>query len=289
VQLLKHFFSKPGGCDAIAFDLVPVPSPLVAIMPRKAKVSGYDNQSSSLDLAQFADAEAFFESQGDKRRRKRPQAPQPAGEAGRRAEFRVVWPGSDEFAGLVHACVEMKRRWLAETGRISRGFAIEGYDRFLASLSGDEQGREGAVAFVLEAAGRPVAIEVSMIRNRHLYAYVGGFDWELNKFSPGKVQMEATVCWCIENGIGHMIFSAMPLPTRTTGATSRANCWPSTALIRCVAGCMAARGSTTSGRSSKPCLKTCRPACASSRPHQGCRNARCPGIVQGAAWPLAHA
>jgi CelD/BcsL family acetyltransferase involved in cellulose biosynthesis len=86
VQLLKQFFSKPGGCDAIAFDLVPVHSPLVAIMPRKAQVRGYDNQSSSLDLAQFADAEAFLQSQGDKRRRKR-QAPQPSGEAGRRAEF----------------------------------------------------------------------------------------------------------------------------------------------------------------------------------------------------------
>jgi CelD/BcsL family acetyltransferase involved in cellulose biosynthesis len=72
---------------------------------------------------------------------------------------------------------------------------------FLAGLTGDEASNEGAVAFVLEAAGQPVAIEVSMIRNGHLYAYIGGFDWELNKFSPGKLQMEATMCWCIENGI----------------------------------------------------------------------------------------
>lgn len=201
VQLLKQFFCKPEGCDAVAFDLVPVHSPLVAIMPRKAQVSGYDNQSSSLDLAQFTDAEAFLQSQGHKRfrnrRKRRNRLERQAGEL----TFRVVWPGSDEFPALVHGCVDMKRRWLAETGRLSRGFAIEGYDRFLASLRGDEQGREGAVAFVLEAAGRPVAIEVSMIRNRHLYAYIGGFDWDLNKLSPGKVQMETTICWCIDNGI----------------------------------------------------------------------------------------
>lgn len=201
MRLLTEFFRKPDGCDAVAFDLVPVHSPLVAIMPGKARVTSYHNQSSSLDLSQFASADAFLDGNGDKRSRKRVKRRNRLEKQAGELTFRVVWPGSDEFPALVHACVAMKRRWLAETGRISRGFAIEGYDRFLASLTGDEQSREGAVAFVLEAAGQPVAIEVSMIRNRHLYAYIGGFDWDLNKLSPGKVQMEATVCWCIENGI----------------------------------------------------------------------------------------
>jgi CelD/BcsL family acetyltransferase involved in cellulose biosynthesis len=201
VRLLSGFFSNPGGCDAVSFDLVPAHSPLASVMPRKALVKGYDNQSSSLDLTQFASADAFIGSQGDKRirsrRKRRNRLQKQAGEL----TFRVVWPGSEEFAGLVHTCVAMKKRWLAETGRLSRGFAIDGYADFLAGLTGDEASNEGAVAFVLEAAGQPVAIEVSMIRNGHLYAYIGGFDWELNKFSPGKLQMEATICWCIENGI----------------------------------------------------------------------------------------
>jgi CelD/BcsL family acetyltransferase involved in cellulose biosynthesis len=115
--------------------------------------------------------------------------------------LRTVWGVEPEFEALVHRCVQMKQDWIAGTGCISTGFCIPGYAAFLSQLHGDARTRQGAVAFVKQAGDRIIAIEVSMIRDFHLYAYVGGFDWELRKLSPGKVQMEATVCCAIRNGL----------------------------------------------------------------------------------------
>ena len=95
----------------------------------------------------------------------------------------------------------MKRVWLAETGRMHAGLLASGTDSFFAGLPGSEKEREGAMLSVLSAGGKPIAIELGFLRGGHYYAYLGAFDWNLRHLSPGKVQMESTVCWLIEHGI----------------------------------------------------------------------------------------
>ncbi len=115
--------------------------------------------------------------------------------------FEVVWPNQEGFAALLAQVLEMKRRWLRETGRYSTGFSVKGHGDFLATLAGDRERMEGACISVLRAGDRVVAVELGFIHKGSYAAYIGGFDWELRDHSPGKVQMEMTVCWLIENGI----------------------------------------------------------------------------------------
>jgi CelD/BcsL family acetyltransferase involved in cellulose biosynthesis len=199
--MIRSYLAQPEGCDALYVDLLPSVSPLAEMLDPSWREAGYVNQSSSLDLTQFGSASEFLEDNDAKKRRKRMQRRQKIERQFGELKLRTVWGGEPEFATLVHRCVAMKKDWIAGTGRISTGFSIPGYAEFISKLDGNRETREGAVAFVKQAGDRIIAIEVSMIRDGHLYAYIGGFDWELGKFSPGKVQMEATVCWCIENGV----------------------------------------------------------------------------------------
>ncbi len=199
--MIRTYLAQPEGCDALYVELLPSISPLAAMLDPAWREAGYENQSSSLDLTQFGTPGDFLEDADPKKRRKRLQRRQKIEKEFGQLRLRTVWGGEPEFEALVHRCVEMKKDWIAGTGRISSGFSIPGYAEFLSQLEGDAATREGAVAFVKQAGDRIIAIEVSMICNGHLYAYIGGFDWELRKLSPGKVQMEATVCWCIDNGI----------------------------------------------------------------------------------------
>lgn len=199
--MIRSYLDAPQDCDALYLELLPADSPLAAMLNPADRETAYVNQSSSLDLTQFDTPGDFLGDADPKKRRKRLQRRQKIEKEFGELRLRTVWGGEPEFEALVHRCVQMKQDWIAGTGRISTGFSIPGYADFLGRLHGDASTREGAVAFVKQVGDRIIAIEVSMIRRGHLYAYVGGFDWELRKLSPGKVQMEATVCWAIRNGL----------------------------------------------------------------------------------------
>jgi CelD/BcsL family acetyltransferase involved in cellulose biosynthesis len=200
-QLLSDYLKHADGFDVLAFELVPQVSCLGQVVGAASKVAGYNNKSHHLDLTLFASSHDYRGSFGGKKKRNRNNRRKQLEKHFGALSLRAIWPGDPEFIQLVQTCVDMKKVWLTETGRISLGFSIPRYADFLTTLSGDVQAREGAVALVLEAGGKTVAIEISMIRHGHIYAYIGGFDWNLRGLSPGKVQMEATVCWAIDNGL----------------------------------------------------------------------------------------
>ena len=199
--MLRFYLAAPADCDALYVELLPFSSPLAAMLNPADREVAYVNQTSSLDRPQFGTPGDFLEDADPKKRRKRLQRRQKIEKEFGELRLRTVWGGEPEFEAMVHRCIEMKKDWIAGTGRISTGFSIPGYAAFLSRLKGDADAREGAVAFVKQVGDRIIAIEVSMIRRGHIYAYVGGFDWSLRKLSPGKVQMEATVCWAINNGL----------------------------------------------------------------------------------------
>jgi CelD/BcsL family acetyltransferase involved in cellulose biosynthesis len=188
--------SREGGADLAVFDLVPDTSLLAGMLSRGARNPTL-NETAVFRLDVFPSWDDYLRSLGSKQRsnrKRRRDRLAGLGELG----FRVVWPGQSDYARLLHTCIEWKRRWLAETGRISQGFSIEGYEAFLSRLPGDPGSRSGACLFALEVSGRPVAIEFGFIVCGQYYAYIGGFDWECREYSPGKVAMEHCLRWLIE-------------------------------------------------------------------------------------------
>ncbi len=192
--------ARASGCDVTISRAVPEGSALAKVLTRKAQVRGGANVASMLDLAPYDSAEDYTSQLGKLQKRNRNRRRNHLARLGE-LSFEVIWPDHAQFGDMVRLGTEMKRRWLAETGRFSVGFSMSGYEDFLASLDGDGETLSGACVSVLRAGDRIVAIELGFISNRHYYAYIGGFDWDLRDLSPGKVQMEMTVGWLIDNGV----------------------------------------------------------------------------------------
>ena len=57
------------------------------------------------------------------------------------------------------------------------------------------------LASAITLDGRPIAVEIGFRWFGRFYSYLGSFDWELRDYSPGKVQLEEAIRWCLEQGI----------------------------------------------------------------------------------------
>lgn len=198
-QLVARISDDPE-CDVAVFTAVPETSPLARLLPRGSRLPGCGDISSVLDLSGFANSDEYVQGLGRLRRRSRNRRRKQLERLGP-LDFRVVWPDDPDFADLVRRCVAMKKEWLDEKGQYGSGFRVDGYDDFLARLTGDAATMSGACLSVLRAGDAVVAIELGFIRDRHYYSYVGAFDWDLRALSPGKVLMHMIVCWLIDNGV----------------------------------------------------------------------------------------
>ena len=187
-------------CEIAVLGTVPATSPLAQALYAFPQLENCQNQSSILDLSAFASSAHYLASLGKVQRRNRTKRRNRLAKLGA-LRLDVIWPDHPEFAELVRLGVAMKRRWIKETGRYSAGFSIAGVEQFLARLAGCPKAREGACLSVLRAGERVAALELGFLLRRHYYSYMGSFDWDLRDLSPGKIQMEMTVCWLIDSGV----------------------------------------------------------------------------------------
>lgn len=220
------------GCDVAVLRTVPEAGWLAEAAGGLPMVADTDNVASMLDLSAFSSSDDYVAQLGKLQKRNRNRRRNHLARRGE-LDFSVIWPGHPDFAPLVRRAAAMKREWLAETGRFSAGFSMTGYEDFLSTLGGDAESMAGAVLFVLRAGDDVVALELGFLRQGHYYAYIGGFDWSLRALSPGKVQMEMTVCWLIDNGVTTYDLLANPADYKASwssrsisvGAHARALTW----------------------------------------------------------------
>ncbi|MET3924470.1 GNAT family N-acetyltransferase [Devosia sp. 2618] len=189
-----------GKWDVAVFRPVPADSRLARALRHLPSIRGYENEASVLDLSRYESTQDYTAQLGKLQKRNRNRRRNHLARLGE-LSFSMVWPGHPEFAELVRLAATMKRRWLSETSRYSVGFAMAEYETFLSQLDGNADALSGACLSVLRVGGKVVALELGFIQNKHYYAYLGGFDWDLRQLSPGKVQMEMTVGWLIDNGV----------------------------------------------------------------------------------------
>ena len=90
--------------------------------------------------------------------------------------------GTERYAELVGAALEMKKVWLHEKGLHSSALSDELATGFLANLGGcaarDGMPPQGATAHVLTVDEKPVGVEIGMVLGSHYYSYLGAFDWQ---------------------------------------------------------------------------------------------------------------
>jgi CelD/BcsL family acetyltransferase involved in cellulose biosynthesis len=188
VKILREALQKSKGVDAAVFNYVPEDSPLAFLLSKTAPSQTMANASAQFDLASLPNGQPFESTLSkDKQREMRKKLRKLESEAGYSLE--TLRPGMAEYRCAIETCIAMKSEWLQETAKVGASLAYDGHARFLASIAQSENSKDGPYVWVMKSGGKPIAIELGMLQRGHYYAYMGAFDWNMRKLSPGKLLM----------------------------------------------------------------------------------------------------
>lgn len=199
-------FSKQIKADAIIFDRMTENSQLASILDEANLTRETDDVSLLMNLEEVENWETFRDGfKKSVRRGRRRRFKKIEDELGK-IDLEVHFGGSDAYRAAVRQALEFKRIWLKESGRNTSAFSGQHASDFLSSLEGESNAQHGALCYVMSAGGKPIAIELGFLTNRHYYCFLGSFDWSARNYSAGKVQMEQSLKWAIDNRISCIDF-----------------------------------------------------------------------------------
>lgn len=164
-----------------------------------------------VDLAGFGDFatyEASFSSGTRRNRRQRRQAAEKV--LGPLAFHIGVMSAVPNARDALDRAIGWKRDWLAAQGAVS-GVIGTPWERALveAAVAGD------AVLSTLSYGERLAAVELGMGNGDVYQAYLGAYDPELARYSPGQEQMLRTIAWCADRGFARYDLLAPPDPYKS--------------------------------------------------------------------------
>lgn len=148
-----------------------------------------------IDLEAFGSYQAYLSSFSRKSRRSRERGIGKLEEDHGKVGFKVV-PGA-EPAGVLAAALEWKRAWLRELGVASPVFDAGPWEAAFMECAA----APNAVLSILDAGGRPVAVELGFVTGADYASYFGAFDPAFGTYRVGQQQISRTVGWCFDRGI----------------------------------------------------------------------------------------
>ncbi len=152
---------------------------------------------SSQVAGDWTTGQQWFDSQSKKMRQTYRRARKTLEETGE-VVFRLL-PPDEPTAPVLARLGELKRRWLADSGRVTPLFD-EGAPALPALVQ--VLAKAGALRiFVLECAGKVIAISVNFVQRGTLMAFVTSYDAEYERGSPGMVLLMDYVQWAIDQGL----------------------------------------------------------------------------------------
>jgi CelD/BcsL family acetyltransferase involved in cellulose biosynthesis len=209
IACLRDAVMDVTGVDTVLANFVPDGSLLTQVMPSGSHLAELSNTTSQLHFTEFATGQEF-RGNGRKSKKNWYRAEKILKHLGK-ISMEVLRPGDADYDSLIKKAVAEKEDWLKRTGRISRGLRMADHSVFLARLPASATGPDGPYLFVLRAGPQPFAFEVGFLQHGHYYRYLGSFDWTYHEASPGKLQIDMTVAWLIDNG--GKVFDLMGNPT----------------------------------------------------------------------------
>ncbi|MFK8034222.1 MAG: GNAT family N-acetyltransferase [Hyphomicrobiales bacterium] len=198
--------SKELDADAIVLDRVLKGSQLAHVLDQKNISNEKEDLSLIMNLEGVESWDTFHAAFKKTVRRGRRRRFRKIEEEIGAIELHTHFGGTQEYKDAVNKALEYKMIWLKENGRNMASFSDERATPFLADLDGNREQIDGAIAYVMTVDGKPVAIELGFLQDKRYYCFLGAFDWDLRSFSLGKVQMEQSLKWAIENGITKIDF-----------------------------------------------------------------------------------
>jgi CelD/BcsL family acetyltransferase involved in cellulose biosynthesis len=107
-----------------------------------------------------------------------------------------------DTSGLAEWLVEHKKKWLAKTGwpdkiQLTRPLYVDFLRAVLIELGSQHRCR----VFAIKRYEKLVAVDVTFVDRRTLQWFVGTFDEEYGKYSPGQLLKEFVIHWAFDNGL----------------------------------------------------------------------------------------
>ncbi len=97
--------------------------------------------------------------------------------------------------------IRNKREWLHHKGIDSHHFGLPNFDEFLHSLEGCSSSSGCMALFVLRVDKKIIAAELSSVDGSRVEAFIGSFDKEFGRYSPGKILNLDCLEWAQKNGL----------------------------------------------------------------------------------------
>lgn len=191
----EHMCRLPG-IDVIELPNVPATSTLGQALLSEEEIAASENACSIMDLTVFDGWEGYQKSLSSGTRRNRRRKRKKLSDMGE-LKFSVHEAGSDEYQRLVTQSLKFKQQWLNELGKASRALSMDGTREFLQGLQDAPDGSARCYAGSLTLGDRMIACEFGFERHGHYIGYLGAFDWDLAAHSPGKLEMEEMLGWCM--------------------------------------------------------------------------------------------
>lgn len=207
--------------DAITLDQYPKSSMLCGIVDGQGYVENSRKYSSVLSLTAFETWDDYRASLPRKLRKQRNQRHNKLAKQGN-VDYEVHYGGSEKYRELVDLALRWKVEWLSATGRRATVLSMDTTKTFLSNLNGNQDTiPNGVVLGALTLDGKPIGIEIGMCLAGHYYSFLGAFDWQHRKLSPGKMQIEFAQKWAKEAGLEKFDFLGDPADYKSTWTDSK--------------------------------------------------------------------
>ncbi len=185
--------------DAVCLRKVRADAAIAPMLARVASQAGPQRMAPVIELADLATHEDLHASLRPKLRKEIRRQRNKLASLG--ALHLDVRRGGPEAGKAVQDALALKRDWLQARGKISRAFADTRSERALVAMASDRTLASNIVTSRLTVDGRTAAVELGFVTAGRYYAFMGAFETELAAHSPGTVQMDETLAWCIGEGL----------------------------------------------------------------------------------------
>ena len=185
-------------CDAIYLDHLVSGSPLHNCLDVVDCYQSNDSYTSILSLENFQTGADYFSSLSKQTRKSRKRNRRRLEELGN-LRFEAIDGASPTFNEYLKIALGFKSKWLEKTGRPTQKLDDTRINQMVSQLGVDTSHASGVLAFVHFLDDAPVAIEIGFWRLGHYYSFIGSYDWEFGRFSPGKILTEDVLEYLIAN------------------------------------------------------------------------------------------
>jgi CelD/BcsL family acetyltransferase involved in cellulose biosynthesis len=210
IAKIRTALKRQADADTTIFNYVPEGSALAQVLADVPSAAHLANEASMLDLTRFGEGQSFESTRSPHAQKRLRRHIRLFEKDFGKLNFTALRPGEEGYSNLVAHCVTMKKQWISATGKLGTGLMRFDHAAFLAALEPITD-TDGPLLWVLRGESKLLAVEIGFIQRGHYYCYISGFDIDLWKHSPGKLQKAMTI-----NGLIDMGATAFDLMGNTT-------------------------------------------------------------------------